>query len=192
MEEHKTAEFLNTTYSWKNPDEIYPERTGEVWWETLFRKITAFCSENGIRETDIPQINTRFREILTNVENYRLYDDTIETLKKCLELGYQNILATNNYPEITENLKKMGIAPYLTDWVVSSHIGYEKPRKEFYEEAKRRGGNPEIMYMIGDNPIADIRGGKNAGLITVAVHACKNSKADHYCETLSDILTLLK
>ena len=192
IEQSKAAEFINAAYSWKTPNVCYPDKTGEAWWDAMDEKIAAFCGENGIDATDVPKINACFREVLTDVGNYCLYDDTIETLKQCMTLGYKNILATNNYPEILENLKKLGVMPYLTDWVVSSHIGYEKPRKEFYEEAKRRGGNPEIIYMIGDNPIADIRGGKNADLITVAVHACKNSKADHYCETLSDILTLLK
>lgn len=192
IEKHKTTEFLSTAYSWKNPDAIYIDRTWKVWWDTMFGKITAFCIENGIKVADIPEINARFREVLINAENYCLYDDAIETLKKCLELGYKNILATNNYPEITENLEKLGVAPYLTDCVVSSHIGYEKPRKEFYDEAKRRGGNSDIVYMIGDNPIADIRGGNDAGLITIAVHECKNSEADFYVENLTDILAILK
>lgn len=192
MDADRTVDFLNTAYSWKTPDEIYPHKTGEDWWETMYAKTGRFCRENGIKEADISGINTRFRENLTDVGNYRVYDDAVQTLQKCLGLGYKNYLASNNYPEIIENLQKLGIATYLSGWVVSSHIGYEKPRVEFYDYAKRLSGNPEMLYMIGDNPIADIWGGKNSGLITIAVHGCKNSEADFYFENLSDIPAILK
>jgi len=86
----------------------------------------------------------------------------------------------------------LGIEPYLTDYAVSSHVGYDKPRAEFYNYAKQLCGNPDVLYMIGDNPTADILGGKNAGLITVAVHLCKNSEADFYFEELKNIPAILK
>ena len=46
--------------------------------------------------------------------------------------------------------------------------------------------------MIGDNQVADIKGSKNAGFITIAVHECKNSGADYYCENLIDVLNVIK
>ncbi len=192
IEKEKTVEFLEKAYSWKTPDISYTDKTGEKWWDTLFCKINLFCLENGIDEAELEKINMRFKELLINAENYFLYDDTVKTLEKCTKAGYKNYLATNNYPEIIQNLKKLGIATYFTDYIVSSHIGYEKPRAEFYNCAKKLSGNPEIAYMIGDNPIADISGGKEAGFITIAVHECKNSAADYYFENLADILSILK
>lgn len=188
----KTEDFLNKAYSWKRADVLYPGRTGEKWWEDLFAKINRFCKEFGVAESDFNKINSDFKEILTDAGNYILYDDAIRILKKCREFGYNNYLATNNYPEITDNLEKLGVAPYMEACVVSSHIGYEKPRAEFYSYAKELAGNPEMIYMIGDNPVADIIGGKSAGCITVAVHECRNSEADYYFENLIDIAEILK
>ena len=71
-------------------------------------------------------------------------------------------------------------------------VGYEKPRKELYDYAINLAGNPDICYMIGDNPIADIGGAKNAGITAVAVHECRESEADYYFETLSEIFEILK
>lgn len=187
----ETVAFTENVYSWKSPDRAYPHQTGEDWWAALYAKTTAFCRGQGIAPADIPEINCRFRKLLTDVNNYRLYDDTLETLRLCAALGYKNYLATNNYPEITAVVRKLGLDPFLTGCIVSSHIGYEKPRKEFYDYGKRLCGHPETLYMVGDNPIADILGAKNAGLVTVAVHACKNSPADHYFETLKEIPAIL-
>lgn len=46
--------------------------------------------------------------------------------------------------------------------------------------------------MIGDNPVADIKGGNQAGFKTIAVHECKESDADYYFEKLKDIFDIIK
>ncbi len=191
IEADETVEFLEKTYSWTTPQIDYTDKTGDLWWTTFFEKITDFCVKKGISAAESEKVCVRFRELLIDVNNYELYDDTVKTLEKCAQLGYKNYLITNNYPEIVENLEKLNISQFFTDYVVSSHIGYEKPRQEFFDYAKRISQNPDIAYVIGDNPIADIQGGKNAGFKTIAVHECKNSCADFYLEKLSQIFDLL-
>lgn len=192
VDKEKTCEWLSKAYSWKMPDITYPDKTGEGWWDVMFERINAFIESHGVKEADFRKVDARFRELLIDVGNYRLYDDTEETLKRARELGYKIYLVTNNYPEITENLEKLGISAYFDGMIISAHIGYEKPRKEFFDYAKTMAGNPEIGYMIGDNPNADIKGGKSAGLTTIAVHECRESVADYYIENLADIFALLK
>ena len=189
---HAEAEsFCANLYSWKTPHIDYANRTNAQWWDTHFAKIRTFCISQGIPAEAFDTICTRFRKQLIDVSNYRLYDDTIQTLEACTSLGYQNYLITNNYPEITENIKKLQLSPYFTDYIVSSHIGYEKPRAEFFEYAKKIAGNPTKAYVIGDNPKADILGGHAAGFVTIAVHECRNSEADYYCEQLSQIISII-
>lgn len=45
--------------------------------------------------------------------------------------------------------------------------------------------------MVGDNPNADILGGKQAGLKTVFVHNQNPSQADYTFNTLEQILQIL-
>lgn len=187
----KTAEFLETAYSWKTPREIYPSRTGSFWWDTLYGKLSLFCRENSIPAPAIPEICRRFRETLISADNYLLYDDTVETLRCCTELGFQNYIATNNYPEIVAHFDTLGLSPYLSGHIVSSHIGYEKPTAAFYAYAKQLCSPARAVFMIGDNPMADIAGAQAAGLTAIAVHECTESTADHYCQTLSDILPII-
>ncbi len=187
----ETTEFLIGAYSWRSPHISYTDSTKELWWDTFFGKIRDFCTEKNIAGEDANKICTRFREILCDVSNYTLYDDTAATLEKCCSLGFKNYLITNNYPEITDNIKKLGLWEFFTDYIVSTHIGYEKPRREFFETARKIAGCTDGGYVIGDNPIKDIKGGKDAGFITVAVRACKNSCADYYLEKISDIFSVI-
>lgn len=192
LPESETAAFMNTFYSWKTPQIDYADRVKELWWETHFDKIRQFCISKNIPESALGGICTAFRKILTDVSNYSLYNDTVKTLNTCSEMGFRNYLITNNYPEITDNLEKLNISRFFSGYVVSAHIGYEKPRKEFFDYARGISHNPHTGYVIGDNPVADILGGKEAGFVTIAVHECKHSVADHYCEDLCQIIPLLK
>lgn len=187
----ETAKFLDTFYSWKTPQIDYPEQTNGLWWDIHFDKIRKFCRSQNIPHSAIDDICTNFRERLIDVSNYKLYDDTVATLEACSRIGSKNYLITNNYPEIIDNLQKLNIAQYFTDFIVSSHIGYEKPRKEFFEYARKVAGNPASAYVIGDNPVADIQGGLEAGFVTIAVHECKTSDANYYCENLIQILSVI-
>lgn len=191
VEENAATKFFANVYSWKTPEISYPDRTNEHWWGMQFEKMRGFLQAHGIHPSDMTAICEDCRKKLIDVSNYKLYDDTVQTLEACIRKGYINYLTTNNYPEILENLTKLGIADFFSGYIVSSHIGYEKPRREFYAYAKSLAGDPDVGYMIGDNPVADIAGGKAAGLRTIAVHACKASCADHYFEELNRILAVL-
>lgn len=191
LDEEDCNRFLSNLYSWKSPQITYPDKIHGLWWETHFEKIRTYLAAHSIPDTDFDAICAAFRERLISVSNYALYDDTAATLEACRKLGFKNYLITNNYPEILENLKTLNIADFFTDYIVSSHIGYEKPRKEFFDYAKKISG-VSTGYVIGDNPKADIQGGKDAGFITIAVHECKQSNADYYFETLAQILPILE
>ena len=191
IDKDAATKFLTNVYSWKTPEITYPNRTSELWWAMLFEKIRDFLLAHRVSPLDTTIICEDFRRKLIDISNYTLYDDTVQTLDSCIKKGYKNYLITNNYPEILDNLKKLNIDHFFSGHIVSSHIGYEKPRKEFFDYAKKISGSPSIGYVIGDNPIADIQGGKDAGFATIAVHECKQSNADYYFENLKQILSVL-
>ena len=111
--ENKIAAFMADFYSWKTPEIIYPERTHALWWDAHFEKVKDFCSENAVDKAKAQDICHALREILIDITNYKLYEDTVSTLEACRRLGYKNYLITNNYPEISDILKKLGIASYF-------------------------------------------------------------------------------
>ena len=158
---------------------------------TLFEKAKQFCLQTNIDATIVPQICTAFRDNELHYP-YTVYDDTTDVLSYYIQQGYRNYLLTNNYPEIVDTMKRLGLDRYFTDYIVSSHVGYEKPRAELFRHALAKAGQPDICYMVGDNPIADIQGAHAAGIPAILVHT--QTQIPHpglFCKELTDLKTLI-
>ena len=110
---------------------------------------------------------------------------------------YRNILVSNNYLELPEMMVRLGLASYFQEMLVSVRLGYEKPIRLSFSGCWRQPGilhSPEACVIIGDNPCADIEGGKRAGLKTVLVHRKDNgiSLADASIAVLGDLPDCLR
>jgi putative hydrolase of the HAD superfamily len=46
----------------------------------------------------------------------------------------------------------------------SARTGFEKPHPEAFRIALRACGEPEMAWMVGDNPVADVAGAEAIGL----------------------------
>jgi len=100
------------------------------------------------------------RDIIKSKSNYKLYSDAIATLKSVVEKGHKNVILSNNYPDLSDVIKALDLDKYFDKIIVSANIGYDKPRPEIFEYAKNLYPNYNDFIMIGDNPNADIVGGK--------------------------------
>ncbi len=169
VDKEEIGDFLKSVCSWYIPQKIYPDKVGELWWQELLRNVYSFCKKKNIQEGDKEGICRLFREKVINY-NYQVYDDAREILNYCQMLGYENYIISNNFPELVDVVERYGLDKYFTDYILSSNIGYEKPRIEIFEYALEKSGYPEDCYMIGDNPVADVEGSRNAGMRAILVH----------------------
>ena len=68
--------------------------------------------------------------------------------------------------------------------------------EEIFDYARNLAGNPHKCIMIGDNPVDDIKGAKEAGFETILVNDrhpdYSGEYADHICKTLTAMLDVLK
>lgn len=178
---------LKSIFPWSNYDISYPNSTNK-WWDSFFRNLSPFYTKHSINDPD--KINEIFKDKITTVNDYVLYDDTKMVLQKCVERGYKNYLLSNNFPELPYFIADFELNEYFSGLVISSLVGYEKPRKELFDYAKNLA-NCKSGIMVGDNPVADITGGKGANLTTVLVHNPSPSVADYTFDTLEKILNIL-
>ena len=189
IERESIVKYLKTIFPWLNYDKSYQNQTSK-WWDNFLGNLTPFYMENKVAKEDFDKINLTYKQRITTINDYVLYNDTKMVLKKCVEFGYKNYLLSNNYPELPYFVQDLGLTEYFSGLIVSSHIGYEKPRQELYDYAKKLAKcNSGIM--VGDNPNADILGGKQAGLKAVFVHNQNPSQADYTFNTLKQILQIL-
>lgn len=184
-------QLFKSIYPWNFPEISYQDRIGDFWWDSFLGKIDNFYAEKGISQSLKKEINEKFKFQMINNNTYTLYEDAKDTLSAGMELGYKNCILSNNYPELPRILDDFNISHFFTDYFVSALIGYEKPRSELFDYAIKKSGC-KSGYMIGDNPIADIEGGKNAGLKTILVHRGNISTADYKLDHLCQIPEILK
>jgi HAD superfamily hydrolase (TIGR01549 family) len=82
-------------------------------------------------------------------------------------------------PVIHSSLRQSQIHPYFNAVVVSEENGWRKPSPQIFQDAlKRLQVEAYETVFMGDSPIEDIKGAKEAGLKTVFVASQFNSQKD--------------
>lgn len=110
-------------------------------------------------------------------------DSVCETL---IEKGYKLCIVTNGIKFIQDKrFKKAELSKYFQHFFISECIGYQKPKKEYFDFVFDKLGEADrSKYLIvGDSLSSDISGGKNAGIDTCWFNV-KNVRND--TETVPD------
>jgi len=114
------------------------------------------------------------------VETFELRDGAIKLLKRAREHSKVGLISNFTHaPVIHKSLRLLGINTFFSVVAVSNEVGWRKPSPKIFEDALNRLGIKanEAVY-IGDSPIEDIKGGKEAGLKTIFVPSQFNSLND--------------
>lgn len=163
--------FLRSACTWYAPEKAYTDAVGEKWWDRFFDKLAAFCADIGVGTEKLEQIKAQFRRTVCDERCYEVYADAAEALRLTACAGYENYIISNNFPELSVIAKAFGLDERITDYVLSSCVGYEKPCKEIFEYALELSGRPRDCCMVGDNPIADIEGARKVGISAILVNS---------------------
>ena len=192
IEDSHIRAALHIAHPWNHWETSYEDKTGEKWWDRLFSKLSDFYEQHGVSEFE--KVNSAYKKRILSFSCYTVYDDAAMILEYCQKLGYHNYIISNNYPELPQAVAKLGLAEFFSGYMISADIGFEKPRPEIFRQAITMAGNPEVCYMVGDNPVADIRGAKENGMNTILVHSTKGPSefADYNCEYLAEIMKIIK
>ena len=176
---------------WTMPGQHTP--TGKDWWNYVQDGFTRLLSGCGYTDAEVRGAVGALRGMVTDPARHQLYPDAISTLAELQRRGYQNILVSNNFPELWQVATALGLAPYFSGQIVSGAVGWDKPSPEIFRLALAAAGNPAEAIMIGDNPIDDVQGALAVGLRAIQVHPHRVSEqAEARCETLAQLLDLLR
>lgn len=180
--------LMQTGFPWHEWDEDHTAHVGPAWWAHMERHFARAYRTLGVDDQTALQAAKGVRAWILRPENYPLYEDAPGTLAALRLAGCRQTLLSNNYPELPETAKALGLTDWLDGTVVSGMAGYDKPRRELFEQAMALYPEADAHVMIGDNPVADVEGARAAGMRTVLVHRGYHPAADACFDTLSDII----
>ncbi len=128
------------------------------------------------------------------------YEFAIPVLKEIKDMGIKTGLITNGNPELQYfKIMSLGMTDCFDEIIVSGETPYEKPDVRIFQlMARSLGIKPAEMLYIGDHPINDIDGSRNAGCIPVWVKTTGTwlfpqiEKPELQVETVKEIPDIIK
>lgn len=189
--EDRVRPFLASGFPW-HPDGD-PSLTGMAFWECLAAKFTLAYTALGVPGPLAEEAAWRVREIVQDEKLYRVRKEAPGALTACAYKGYKNYILTNNFPEWEGLLDRLKLRPYFAGVVNSGTAGAAKPDPRIFRRAEETANFPGQIWMVGDNPVADIQGAKGAGwkAVHIAEPGSPHSGADYTVRSLDEIPRLL-
>jgi HAD superfamily hydrolase (TIGR01549 family) len=111
------------------------------------------------------------RLLYEHVDFVEVYDGLAEHLDTLADDGVRLAILSNGPVEQQgRKLRRTGIDRRMVDTVISEGVGVKKPEERIFRIAlERAGGDPADTWMVGDDPVNDVAGGRAAGLRTAWV-----------------------
>ncbi len=122
-------------------------------------------------------LNVFFQDFINKLSLREGAKKLIKQAQKQCKLGL--ISNFTHAPVIYKSLRKLGISEFFHAVVVSEENGWRKPSPKIFQDALNKLQIPadQAVY-IGDSPIEDIKGAKQAGIKTVFVPSQFNTLKD--------------
>lgn len=148
----------------------------EVYWQRLERgevekrellpgRFREFFRQMGIEHID-PELMQKLYEKELGTKTY-FVDDSYEIVTKLKEMGLKQYIVTNGILTTQQiKMKNSGFDKLIDKVFISDVIGYEKPRREFFDIVFEEiaGFQKEKALLIGDSLTSDMRGANHAGV----------------------------
>jgi len=116
------------------------------------------------------RIGERIAVLEEEPEHYYFYEDTIPAIERLGRNGVEAIIISNHVWTLPDIIRHLDGHARFEGVVTSARVGFRKPHPGIFEAALRLGtGAPVETLMVGDNPRADIEGGRAAGLRPVLI-----------------------
>ncbi|OPA73808.1 haloacid dehalogenase [Paenibacillus selenitireducens] len=185
-------DFLKSGFPWHHPEKSYTHiKSSEEWWEPILYKFFQGYVHYGIAEADAKKLAVNAKERFIDTSCWTVYDDTLVTLERLSDLGWRHAIVSNHIPELSKIVQTLGVMDYMNYFFNSALVGYEKPNPLIFKYVLRETGNPEIVWMIGDNFEADYRGAEAVGIQAILVRNI-DTRAARNCRDINDVIKIIE
>ncbi len=131
-------------------------------------------------------------EAFGQATHWALYPETIEVLTRLKESGFELGIVSNFDTRFFQVSRSLGIDHFFDSVTISSLAGAAKPATKIFSYAlEQHMMTPDEVLHVGDHPIEDYEGAKQAGLHTVLVDRSGPVQGDdHILPNLASVPTL--
>ncbi len=142
------------------------DQAGRVWKDNVYASL---IDEFNITDWTVEELLNSY--LLTFCAFCKPRNGALNAIEEFSGNGFKVGLVSNGKTPFQErNFQALGFSELFDCVVVSDAVGTRKPEKSIFELACRMvNANVEQSIFIGDNPVADIEGAKNAGMTTIYV-----------------------
>lgn len=179
---------LRSGFPWHTPDVGHAHPTPDAWWAALAPLLAGAVCGGGVPPEVGEAVAAAFRTAYVDPARWTVYDDVLPALADLSE--WRHVIVSNHVPELPSLVSALGLDGYFDAVVTSATVGWEKPRAEIYRAALALAGDPETVWMVGDNVVADVRGAEAAGIPAILVRAADPGVA-RSCPSLAGVVPYL-
>jgi len=171
---------LRDGFPWHMPDVAHPHLDSpDAWWAPVEALLAGAYERVGFDASRSRALATLARtRYVDPARSWALFDDTRPTLERLRDDGWTHVVLSNHVPELPAIVTGLGLDDLVGCVVNSATTGFEKPNPKAFAAARHAAGDPEELWMVGDNPVADVEGAKRAGIPAILARADGVSLAD--------------
>lgn len=175
---------LRGVLPWHRPEQGHPHlSTADAWWDALRPLLHAACVGAGVDEHVAAHAARAFRSCYIDPTRWTVFPGVVAVLDELTAAGWVHLIVSNHVPELEELIDALGLSRHFTSVINSAVIGWEKPNRRIFEAALNRAGHPQQVWMVGDNPVADIAGAGALGIPGIHV----SPRADGLCTSVAKL-----
>jgi len=126
-------------------------------------------TENEIKELSIDRA--------TNMDNYAIYEDTVDVLKE-LSKHFKLGIISDTWPSIIDQLKHFGIEHYFSSFTYSYELGVFKPSELMFLDALKKSGCKAEETVFIDDILKNLKGANKAGITPILIAINKESDVE--------------
>lgn len=192
VDQEQISPYLRVGFPWHKPEEPHLHlATPNAWWlnlETVF-----ICAYQGVgfEVRRAQELAKQVRKHIINPRRYVVYDDTIPALESLKARGWRHVILSNHVPELPNIVEALGLSTYIDFCITSAISGYEKPNPEAFRNVLKLTGNPDMVWMVGDNLIADVQGAESMGIPAILVRAPNKGNTSYYAQNLHEAVSII-
>ena len=161
--------LLRSGFPWHSPDVVGAQQSAEQWWASLTPTIIDAYLGVGVDAKHAESATASVSAEFYRTDAWTLVEGAPDALRETRDAGYRNVILSNHPPELPALVDALGLSPLVDDTITSATVGAEKPHRTIFDYAMTSAHvtADDDLWMVGDNPIADVQGARAAGIRSI-------------------------